>query len=199
MRDPEEADVSKAHTAFIFSQAVRSSWSAYPDIRGTTILETSLNIYQSTRRYIPSRYESSSGKPTSQSPLLQFRKNCSLGITKFNGTAVCTTARPEVIHYTRTSLIHLLSSCAARNKRDGKILTSCVYVHSIVARMYFVATFHISTLQAHSVALHAIQWRNGKDVQRTFNYPWADYPACVLSVNDRKLLFTMTEVENNVI
>ena len=38
MRDAEETDVSEAHTAFIFSQAVHSSWSAYPDIGGITIL-----------------------------------------------------------------------------------------------------------------------------------------------------------------
>jgi len=91
---------------------------------------TSLNIYQSTRRYIPSRFESSRGKPTSQSPLLQHRSSAKIArpaSQKFNGTAILTTALTQVFHYTRTLLIHLLSSSATRNKPDDKIFTSCVF------------------------------------------------------------------------
>ena len=77
MRDPEETAVSKAHTAFIFKQST---------LLGVLMLtsgalrscETSPNIYQSTRRYIPSRYESSRRKPTSQSPLLQHRSSAKI-------------------------------------------------------------------------------------------------------------------------
>jgi len=193
MRDPEETDVSKAHTASSVKQST---------LLGVLILTsgalrsfaTSLNIYQSTRRYIPSRFESSRAKPTSHSPLLQHRSSAKISrpaSQKFNRTAVLTTAQTQVTDYASTLLIHLLSSSATRNKPDYKIFTSCVYVHSIVARIYLspLSTFHIPHYRL-SVALHAIQWRNGKDIQRTFNYPWADYPAYVLSVNDRKLLFT---------